>query len=56
MILDTARTTLLAPFELEEAKLERIFGTLVARKDAWADAYRHTPHGKPVELKRIVKE
>jgi nitrile hydratase accessory protein len=19
-------------------------------KDAWADAYRHTPHGKPVEL------
>ena len=24
---------------------------LLARKDAWADAYRHTPHGKPVELK-----
>jgi len=23
---------------------------LLARKDAWADAYRHTPHGKPVEL------
>ena len=23
---------------------------LSARKDAWADAYRHTPHGKPVEL------
>ena len=20
------------------------------RKDAWAEAYRHTPHGKPVEL------
>ena len=20
------------------------------RKHAWADAYRHTPHGKPVEL------
>ena len=20
-------------------------------KEAWADAYRHTPHGKPVELK-----
>jgi nitrile hydratase accessory protein len=20
------------------------------RKDEWADAYRHTPHGKPVEL------
>ena len=25
---------------------------LAARKDAWADAYRHTPHGKPVELRR----
>ena len=23
---------------------------LVRRKEAWADAYRHTPHGKPVEL------
>jgi nitrile hydratase accessory protein len=23
---------------------------LVTRKEAWADAYRHTPHGKPVEL------
>ena len=23
---------------------------LQARKDAWANAYRHTPHGKPVEL------
>ena len=23
---------------------------LSARKEAWADAYRHTPHGKPVEL------
>jgi nitrile hydratase accessory protein len=23
---------------------------LRARKEAWADAYRHTPHGKPVEL------
>jgi nitrile hydratase accessory protein len=21
------------------------------RKDAWADAYSHTPHGQPVELK-----
>jgi nitrile hydratase accessory protein len=21
------------------------------RKEAWADAYRHTPHGKPVALK-----
>jgi nitrile hydratase accessory protein len=26
--------------------------SLLARKDAWADAYRHTPHGKPVELKK----
>lgn len=25
---------------------------LLERKDAWADAYRHTPHGKPVELRR----
>ncbi len=23
---------------------------LLNRKQAWADAYRHTPHGKPVEL------
>ena len=23
---------------------------LVARKEAWAEAYRRTPHGKPVEL------
>jgi nitrile hydratase accessory protein len=22
------------------------------RKEAWADAYRHTPHGSPVELKK----
>ena len=25
--------------------------SLHARKEAWADAYRHTPHGKPVELR-----
>jgi nitrile hydratase accessory protein len=24
--------------------------TMLVRKQAWADAYRHTPHGKPVEL------
>jgi nitrile hydratase accessory protein len=24
--------------------------SLLTRKEAWADAYRHTPHGKPVEL------
>jgi nitrile hydratase accessory protein len=23
---------------------------LLERKQAWADAYRHTPHGQPVEL------
>jgi nitrile hydratase accessory protein len=23
---------------------------LAARKEEWAEAYRHTPHGKPVEL------
>ena len=27
-------------------------GTLVARKEAWIDAYRNTPHGRPVELAR----
>lgn len=26
------------------------YATLHTRKDAWADAYRHTPHGKPVTL------
>jgi nitrile hydratase accessory protein len=25
---------------------------LLKRKDEWADAYRHTPHGKPVELRK----
>ena len=25
-------------------------GALRERKDEWVDAYRHTPHGKPVEL------
>ena len=30
--------------------------TLAARKDAWADAYRHTPHGKPVELQAATKQ
>ena len=25
--------------------------SLVQRKEAWADAYRHTPHGKPIELR-----
>jgi nitrile hydratase accessory protein len=26
---------------------------LVERKEAWADAYRHTPHGKPIELRPV---
>ncbi len=25
---------------------------MLARKEAWAEAYRHTPHGKPVELRK----
>jgi len=29
--------------------------TLLARKEAWAEAYRHTPHGKPVELAPISR-
>jgi nitrile hydratase accessory protein len=40
------------------AALERLVTTkglsdpaaMATRKEAWADAYRHTPHGKPVEL------
>lgn len=31
-------------------------GALEARKAAWANAYRHTPHGKPVELKAGLDE
>jgi nitrile hydratase accessory protein len=26
-------------------------GEMLERKEAWADAYRHTPHGKPVTLR-----
>jgi nitrile hydratase accessory protein len=26
---------------------------LSARKHAWEDAYRHTPHGRPVELQEV---
>jgi len=29
---------------------------LAERKEAWADAYRHTPHGKPVELRKSDTE
>ena len=38
---------------LERLTTERGFvsaADLSFRKDAWADAYRHTPHGKPVQL------
>jgi nitrile hydratase accessory protein len=27
---------------------------LAARKEAWADAYRHTQHGQPVTLRKII--
>ncbi len=39
MILETAQKTLLAPFDLEAGKLERVFGTLVGRKIDYADLY-----------------
>ena len=25
---------------------------MLDRREAWAEAYRHTPHGKPVELRQ----
>jgi nitrile hydratase accessory protein len=28
---------------------------MAERKEAWADAYRHTPHGKPVELRDLSR-
>lgn len=45
-------------YEYWLAALERLVTTkglsdpaaMLARKQAWAEAYRHTPHGKPVEL------
>jgi len=37
--LETAKTTLLAPYDLEAAKLERVFGTLSAHKVDYADLY-----------------
>ena len=30
--------------------------TLLARKEAWADAYRHTPHGQPVAPAQGIAE
>lgn len=29
---------------------------MLARKEAWADAYRHTPHGKPVALRKVSEK
>jgi nitrile hydratase accessory protein len=51
-------TTNLGYYESWLAALERLVtakgladeAALRDRKEAWADAYRHTPHGKPVEL------
>jgi len=39
LILETATRTLLAPFDLEMNKLERVFGVLGARKIDYADLY-----------------
>ena len=39
MTLDTARQTLLAPYDLGQAKLERVFGALGARRIDYADLY-----------------
>ena len=44
--------------------LERLVATkglsdpaaMLARKDAWAEAYRRTPHGKPVELPPLERK
>jgi len=29
-------------------------GEMLERKEAWADAYRHTPHGEPVTLRSVA--
>jgi TldD protein len=39
LILETAQNTLLAPFDLEAGKLERVFGTLAGRRLDYADLY-----------------
>jgi nitrile hydratase accessory protein len=36
--------------QLAVAKKLTDLTTLSERKEAWADSYRHTPHGQPVEL------
>lgn len=46
-------------YEFWLAALERLVASknlstpteLLTRKEAWADAYRHTPHGQPVHLR-----
>lgn len=51
-------------YEYWLAALERLVGAkglcdraaMLARKQAWADAYRHTPHGKPVDLAAAKRE
>jgi nitrile hydratase accessory protein len=37
---------------LVQAKALLEGAALAERKEAWADAYRHTPHGKPIELRQ----
>src|SRR5207247_3163152 len=39
LILETAKETLLTPFDLETRKLERVFGTLAGRRIDYADLY-----------------
>ena len=39
MILETAKATLLAPYDLETRSLERVFGTLAGRRVDYADLY-----------------
>ena len=46
------------------ATLERVvtakgltdLAALLTRKEAWAEAYRHTPHGKPIVLSTVAGE
>lgn len=37
--------------DLVMAKQLAVRAELAARRDAWDDAYRHTPHGRPVTLR-----
>ena len=43
---------------LEQLVTEKKLTDLTAlseRKEAWIDAYRHTPHGQPVELRAKIR-